>query len=733
MNSKIQKFVKTVLITSSLINLQACEYLGPNMHRKIAMSSNNAQDTAVTTPENIDTAKQYRVDYFNTQTAVPVSPNFNQRKTSNEGQYTVNFDDAEVSEVAKVILGDILHKNFTINPQVTGKISIHTPKPLSESDLIPTLELMLGTVHAALIPQGDIYLINPSQDASYSSSVARSTVGRLPNGFQTHIIPIHYVNVNELNDVIKPLLPEKSLLQFDARRNLLLVSGSSTDINRIVDVISIFDVPYLSGHSFALFTPVHIDSHKLIDELNDIYSIKIKDKSNENDQVLKFIEIEHLNSILVISKHSSYLRDIESWIARLDKSSADSANGIHVYRAQHVNAQVLADTINNVFGLSSGRLTSSSLAPGRSLASGSSATPSNGQTNSNNSTNSSNVFGSASPAADSKLNSAAPSPFSPATNTSTTNNAKIRVVADDGNNALIITSGAQDYDRILHLLHQLDILPTQVMIDATIVEVALQDDLQYGIQWYLQHSNGGTNTISGGAPNGLNINQIATGIATGGFSYAFSSGSKDINAVLQAGATHNNINVISSPSLMVLNNQKASIKVGDSVPVRASVSTNLNGGAANPIQTSSIEMMDTGVNLTVRPRVNASGLVLMDIFQSVNQAVSTTTSNSIDSPTIQKREIETSIAVHSGESIVLGGLIKENNNFNRFGVPFLHEIPVFGSLFGSSNRNNDKNELVVLLTPRVMKSKQDAQNIADEFKRKLTNIYDFTPVNSSAQ
>lgn len=724
------KFVNTILISSLLLNLSACEYLGPSLHRKITVSPINSQDTTVTTQETIDTNKQYKVDYFNTQTPAPSPHSSSQRKNTNEGQYTVNFDDAEVSEVAKVILGDILHKNFTINPQVTGKISIHTPKPLTESDLIPTLELMLGTVHAALIPQGDLYLINPSQDASYSSSVSRSTVGRLPNGYQTHIIPVHYVNVNELNDVIKPLLPEKSLLQFDARRNLLLVSGSSTDINRIADVISIFDVPYLSGHSFALFTPVHIDSHKLIDELNDIYSIKVKEKSESNDQVIKFIEIEHLNSILVISKHANYLRDIESWIARLDKSSADAANGIHVYRAQHVNAQVLAETVNNVFGLANGRLAAGSLAPGRALASSSSGTPTNGQSNSSNSASSSTGFGASTPGADSKLNASTASPFSPSSNNPANNNAKIRIVADEGNNALIITSGAQDYDRILHLLHQLDILPTQVMIDATIVEVALQDDLQYGIQWYLQHSNGGTNTISGGAANGLNLNQIATGIATGGFSYAFSSGSKDINAVLQAGATHNNINVISSPSLMVLNNQKASIKVGDSVPVRSSVSTNLNGGAANPIQTSSIEMMDTGVNLTVRPRVNASGLVLMDIFQSVNQAVSTTTSNSIDSPTIQKREIETSIAVHSGESIVLGGLIKENNNFNRFGVPYIHEIPVLGSLFGSSTRNNDKNELVVLLTPRVMKSKQDAQNIADEFKRKLTNIYDFTPVNN---
>ncbi len=266
------------------------------------------------------------------------------------------------------------------------------------------------------------------------------------------------------------------------------------------------------------------------------------------------------------------------------------------------------------------------------------------------------------------------------------------------------------------------------MIDATIVEVTLNDDLKYGLQWYFSHNNGGANHINGGSAQGIDLINLTTETAktlsTGGFSYAFSSGSKDIQAVLNASATNNNINVISSPSLMVLNNQEASIKVGDSVPIRSSVSSNLSSSTtAGIVQTSSIQMIDTGINLAVRPRVNAGGLVLMDILQSVNEATETTTSKTIDSPTIQKREIETSVAVQSGETIVLGGLIKDKNNYLRDGVPLLHEIPLIGPLFGGTTRNNDKTELVVLLTPRVMKSRQDAREITDEFKRKLSGIY----------
>lgn len=319
----------------------------------------------------------------------------------------------------------------------------------------------------------------------------------------------------------------------------------------------------------------------------------------------------------------------------------------------------------------------------------------------------------------------------------------VRIIADDVNNALIIIASSEEYARIQKVIKQLDVLPMQVIIDATIVEVNLADDLQYGIQWYLKHNNGGTNVAQGGASNGLtlpstdangtqtgvNLTDIAKTVGTGGFGYAFAAGSGDINAVLKAGAANNNLNVVSSPSLMVLNNQEATIKVGDSVPIRSSVANNLTGNTTTGlVQTSSIQMIDTGVILSVKPRVNAGGLVMLDVSQSVNQASETKTSTNIDSPTIQKREIQTAVVVQSGETLVLGGLIKENNNYSRSGVPFLHTLPLIGPLFGSTTRNKDKSELVVLITPRVINSRQDAATVTDEFRRKLSAIYDVSPI-----
>ena len=734
MNSTHSALARSIALA---LTVSGCELIGPQFHQKLPLPAPAPVSQATTVGEAgaEDGVRSTKVERFDDSDSQPLLPAASRPSmaSSGKGEYSLNFDDADIAEVAKVILGDILGRNYTISPQVSGKVSLQTAKPLTKDELLPTLEMLLGLNNAALISQGDVWLIKPSSEALYSASIKAAGGARIPSGYQTRVVPVKNVAAGEIAEILKPLLPEKALLQVDAKRNLVLVAGSGADINRALEMVSLFDVDVLKGRSFALFTPAHVDAGKIIEELNQVFN---QDDGNSKEaapdakpsRFFRFIEIERLNAILAITHQARYLNDIESWVLRLDRTSTEAGGGVNVYRAQHVNAVELADTLNEIFGNGGQRRNkSASIAAGRKTASASTAKKDNpfGGASGSGSSGGKDPFmdKSLSDKNSSKNSSGGGLLGSNSSANSNGDSSSVRIIADEGNNALVIVANAQDYATIQRLLKQLDVLPLQVMIDATIVEVNLRDDLQYGIQWYLQHENAGAHVISGGAPNGLDINKVASGIASGGFSYAFTSNSKDVNAVLQAGATNNNINVISSPSLMVLNNQEASIKVGDSVPVRSSVSTNLNSSATAPIQTSSIQMIDTGVNLSVRPRVNAGGLVLMDILQSVNEATTTTTSQSIDSPTIQKREIETSVAVQSGETVVLGGLIKENNDYKRFGIPLLHQIPLLGPLFGSTTRNKDKNELVVLLTPRVMKSRQDAQDVTDEFKRKLSGIY----------
>lgn len=726
-----------------------CEFISPQLHEKMPLPQAHpvSQTTGIPLEPEVDT-KTTQVEVFPSD-----EPGINNRirastaKTGGaKGEYSLNFDDADLGEVAKVILSDILGKNYTLSPQVSGKVTLQTTQPLSKDDLIPTLEMLLSVNNAALVIESGLYVIKPSNEAMYSSTFKSFGSSSMPSGYQTRVIPVRNVAAGEIAEILKPMLPEKSQVSVDANRNLLLASGSAGELNRIQDFVSTFDVDVLKGRSFALFTPAHVDASKIIEELEPIFNRVTEGDKADKNSFFRFIEIERLNAILAITHNARYLNDIENWIVRLDRTRNDISGGMNVYRAQNVSAVELANTLSNIFGTSSmGSSRSASIASGRRSMSAS-----------NKSTGTSSGSGSSGSSGSSAGSSGASGMNSSLSNrnqqtggaNSINNNAfgsggvnnnsemtKVKIIPDEGNNALVIVADSEEYAKILHVIKQLDVLPLQVLIDATIVEVSLKDELQYGIQWFFSHNNAGANEISGG-DGGISMKELGKGIMTGGLTYAFASDSGDIKALLSANASKDNINVISSPSLMVLNNQEASIKVGDSVPIRTSESTNTNTvNNTNPnngvVVTSGIQMVDTGINLSIRPRVNSGGLVLMDILQTVNQAVKTSViggSSNIDSPTIQKREVESSVAIQSGETIVLGGLIREENTNNKNGVPVLYDIPYIGPLFGGTTRKKNKSELVVLITPRVVNTRQDAQLITDEFRRKLSSIYQLPPL-----
>jgi len=316
-----------------------------------------------------------------------------------------------------------------------------------------------------------------------------------------------------------------------------------------------------------------------------------------------------------------------------------------------------------------------------------------------------------------------------------TNIGNIRIVADPANNALIVTAKAQEYKEIEAVIKELDVLPLQVLIDATIAEVVLTDDLKYGIKWYFQQ---GSNAEGLSSVIGRNtMDNVTEGLKAYAFSYSLVAAGKDVRLLLQAQADKGKVNMLSSPSVMVLNNQEASMRVGDQVPILTGQYGNFTGGSTtitgNPVYSSfnSVQYRDTGVLLNVKPRVNAGGLVNMDIIQTVSNVApkpANDTSN-IASPTIAQRQIKSNVAVQDGETLVLGGLIRENTSNAKSGIPLLYELPVIGDLFGSTTMKSERTELVVLLTPRIVDNQVKGREISNEFRRKLTGLYDPGPSN----
>ncbi|PKM37680.1 MAG: type II secretion system protein GspD [Gammaproteobacteria bacterium HGW-Gammaproteobacteria-10] len=724
--NKVNRIHATVLALLTL-STGGCELLGAQARQKLTLAQPKVDDLEahqkffeqLGEEAEIDDKDKLHPEIF-PGTGLPVGDVTRRAGPPiGQGSYSLNFDEADLGEVAKVIIGDILGKNYVLSPKVAGKVTLQTTQPLTREQVLPTLEMLLSMNSAALVKdEGGVYHIEPAADALYTSALSLADRrGRvLPAGYQVSVIPVRNVGVDNIVEILKPLLQEKTLLHSDPSRNLLLVGGNAAELLRVQEIVGIFDVDMMRGRSFALFPLTHVDPPTVIEELEQIFDNKGKD---DKGQYFRFIAIERMNAILAITHQSRYLSDIENWIIRLDRAQSATGGGVNVYKVQHVDAVQLAATLSEIYGVpvSQSGMGQASVAPGRRAVEVTSRPQQGGGLG--------GLGGQIR-----QVQRPMQTPGIAGTGVKVKGVEDVRIIPDEINNSLVIVATAQEYNVIKGVIKQLDVMPLQVLIDATIVDVTLTDELRYGIRWFFEHGDG---SLSGGGTHGPNTSNVvstlgpmALGAMSGGFGYAFLA--KDIKAVLNAEASKGNTNIISSPSLMVLNNQEASIQVGKEISLRTGTTTPLGGTTAAPdnslIATQQLQQRQTGVKLKIKPRVNAGGLVIMEIEQSVEDPL---LAGNTGNPEILTREIMSSVAVQSGETIVLGGLIQENNNYGRAGVPWLHELPLIGPLFGSTDTSTTKTELVILLTPRVVTGRQDARLVADEFKRKLTGIYHIEP------
>lgn len=728
--NNFSNFTKAGCVMVTALALSGCELLPPKRPAKLPLTpvlketppglenSVAFQELQNKTPAN--EALKSKIELYPAKDRfAPRTETHRRTKTGGPGTYSLNFDDADLGEVAKVILSDILGQNYVLSPKVTGKVTLNTTEPLTKEELLPTLEMVLGMNNAALVKDGKIYHIEPKTEALYSSTIAGSSTG-----FQTRVVPIRYVAAQEIADILKPMVHEKTILNVDSSRNTLTISGTADELARVMDMVDTFDIDMLRGRSFALFPLSHVEPDKIIEELETVFNTS---SGKDENEFFSFLPIERMNAVLAITQQSAYLKDVENWIYRLDRANIESGGGINVYRVQHMDAEELAGTLNEIFTGAGPRDKSAKVAAGRKSAEASNRSAGDPSQSNNTSSSSSSASGSSSSSSRKKSKTSRSSSGSSSSGGGNKDN-DISIVADIANNSLIITATPQEYSKILPVIKQLDIMPLQVLIDATIAEVTLKDDLKYGLKWYFSNSSGeavGSSAVVGeSTPLAKVLASPATAAATGGLSTIYNSGS--VKALLTAQADLNNIKIVSSPSLMVLNNQEAKINIGDQVPVQTSTLSNAIASTGNNstgfAQANQIQYKDTGVILEVTPRVNSNGMVIMDILQQVSNVVETKIGVT-STPTINKKEIESNVAVKDGETIALGGLITNNNTENKSGIPILHELPLIGPLFGSTDKKDDRTELVVLITPRVIKTRQDARVVADEFKRKLSGIY----------
>jgi general secretion pathway protein D len=623
-------------------------------------------------------------------TGVLVNPS-QPTKQASGGNTSLNFEAADIRDIAKTVLAEILKESYIVDPKVGGTISFRTTSPLPREALLPTLETVLRMNGVVMIKENGIYKIMPAGAARGSLS---PRMGGALAGYSTQVVPLKYIGATEMTKLLEPFSPDPTAVKADELRNLLILSGTQNELQHMLDTIDLFDVDWLSGMSIGLFTLQSTDVKAISAEVGKIFADKTL---NPLAGVVRIVPIERLNAFVIITPQPHYLEQAKIWLERLDKAGGTSGTRLFVYQVQNGKAEHLAELLNQTFGGGSATpkpATAPTVAPGLTGGLLSSTT---GNTATAPKAAATPVAGSTLSIADDGGGKAS----------------EVRVVADKDNNSLLILANSAGYEKIEAALKKLDVSPRQVLIEVTIAEVTLTDDLQYGVEWSFTSGGRKTGTLDMGKVAGFN--NLVTG-----FSYSIKDLAGNVKALLTTLASNNKLNILSSPHIMVADNQTAKIQVGDSVPTQTSTTTNLTN--TNSV-TSTVQYLDTGVSLSVTPHINAGGLVNLDITQEVSTATPTADTSALN-PTIGKRSAKTIVTVQSGETMVLGGLISEKNTNGSSGIPFLSQIPILGAAFGTQSRNATKTELILLITPRVAANQTQGKEISQELRRKMGETKD---------
>ena len=662
-----------------------------------------------------------------------------------EGSMTgLRFEETPLADVVGVVLREIAKVDYVVHPPINGTVTLSTQGDISPDQAMTLLEAALQANGYLMVrdPRGTYHIGRPDAIKGIVPAIRNASVmGTLPPGYGAVVVPLKYIGAGEMASILRPMAPPEAIVRVDTVRNLIVMVGTRTQAEGWLDIVSTFDVDLLKGMSVGVFPLKYVTTQEIEAALrlfnsggasnapapaapanagaaagraSDIAGTAALSASFPLFGALRLMPIPRINSVMVITPRAAYLDEARRWIEKLDQPGGNSVEPqLFTYGVQNGNAKHLADVLNGLFGgnvQTTSQGSTSSVAPGLQQA-----------------TVATTGFGGVGlgspPLAGAAAGQAGASGKVQGTGLTTlTLNSGLRVMADEINNVVLVFGTKSEYEKIEATLKRLDIPPTQVLIEASIIEVTLTDELKYGLQWVFNDParNGlnGLGVLASAAGGALgNAAAVAFGATPQGFSYTLGNSLGDVRVVLNALANKSLVKVISSPSLMVLDNHTANITVGDQTPVRIGETVTAGGNV-----TTNIQYKDTGVSLAVTPSVNAGNMVTMQINQTVTD-VGQPDKSAGDQRSFLQRQFTSKVAVRSGETLVLGGLIRDNSGSGKSGLPGLQDIPIFGKLFGSTTTSVNRTELLVMITPRVVRTEQDMRQTGQELKARMQTLF----------
>jgi general secretion pathway protein D len=654
------------------------------------------------------------------------------------GEITLDFSDLDIRDAASQILGDILHVNYTVDPAVRGTATLHTAAAaMSRPQLLATLQSLLAANNATVVETAGLYRVLPSPGASASLGAGGDA--------NSAAVSLRYASAIELAKVLQPFLQNGGKIAANPGTNTLVVVGDPATREALIALIRTFDVDSLAGQSYALFPVTAGDAQDTSSALQTAFRTQ---SGGALAGVVRVVPMQTISSVLVIASQYAYIEDARRVFTLIERVRRQTVRSWRVFYLQNSRSNDVANVLQQAFtpGHVTAQATPSgtgSMAPGSHGSqmngggsggsgggSGSGGRPSSGGGagggGMNGGSNSPPGAGAPSQGGDNQDQATlvAGNPLlgglggQADTSDSSAQASTMRIIPNNQNNAVLVYGTPQETETAEAMLRKIDVLPLQVQIEAVIAEVTLNDSLQYGTQFFFKSR--GVNVILDNAAQSVTSLANAAlapqfpGLVAGG------SGAGGAPFVISALQAVTQVNVLSSPQLMVMDNHPARLQVGALVPyLTQSGQSTLTPNA--PV-INSIDYRETGIITEVTPRVNAGGLVTLDISQEVSNVDTTATQAlGIASPTFFERSVQSRVVVQDGQTIGLAGLIQDSSSHANQGIPWLKDVPVLGWLTGTQNNARTRTELLVLITPHVIHDQRDARAATEELRAGLAN------------
>ena len=655
----------------------------------------------------------------------------------------MNFENAEIHAVAKTLLGDILQLNFVVDPRVQGTVTLSSVRPIARQDVLPAFESALRMQNAAIVHEGKFVKIVPMADAAGQAAIS---VGAGEPGFGVSVVPLRYTSAATVAKTAETMLARPGAIHADQGRNLLLIQGTTSEREAAIDVISTFDDEWLRNQSVGVYPLKSTSPETMIQELERVFQAE---DGGPGQGVIRFQPIARMNAVMVVTKNPDFLKQTTQWVQRLDRSDANGTT-VRTYRLKYGNAAQVTKILNEIFtsqhsgtddapinqlapGTTTAQSRLDSLDHGTQLASATGSSTSSPQQGLQASGSPQQGFSNHPIGTDFNGFSGRGNNNNNNADTDTPHGGgslprgvfqNVRITADNINNTVLVYSNQEDYRVIERALRDFDRPRLQVAIEATVAEVTLTNELTYGVQYFLNGKSVGL--VSTASAVAQTAAPAALQPVPGAFNLLLGSQTQP-SVILNALSTITNVKVLSSPSIVALDNEPALLEVGDQVPISTGTATIL--ASANTPVVNTIELHNTGVILKVLPHVNANGTVQLEVDQEISNVVNSTngTSSSNNStptltPTISERRIHSTVAVTSGQTVLLGGLISDSDQGTQAGLPGLSNIKFLGALFGNTDHTKQRSEIIIFIRPQLVRNSIDARAVTEEFRDRLQSM-----------